>query len=118
MAVALGLGISGSAFAYQGDFSRNGPNYTPEFEYQITEALTNKDYEGWKSLIEERVGNSKVTEGITKDNFSRFIEAWRLAHEGKIKEANTIRRELGLSLHRVGHKSMQRMNSANRMMNH
>lgn len=96
MALVLGLGISGSAFAYQGDFSKKGPNYTPEFEAQITEVMTNNDYEGWKKLMEEKVGNGKVTEKINKDNFGKFSEAWKLAKEGKIKEANAIRKELNL----------------------
>ena len=98
-ALVLGLGISGTAFAYQGDFSKNGPNYTPEFEAQITEVMTNGDYEGWKDLIEEKVGNARVTGIVDKDNFFKFVKAWELAHEGKIKEANAIRRELGLGNH-------------------
>ena len=94
MALVLGLGVSGSAFAYQGDFSRSGPNYTPDFEAQITEVLTNGDYYGWKDLIENKVGDGSVGDVITKDNFDKFVEAWKLAREGKIKEANSIRREL------------------------
>jgi len=96
MALVLGLGVSGTAFAYQGDYSKKGPNYTPEFESQITEVMTNNDYEGWRDLIESKVGNKRVTQVINKDNFSKFAEAWKLAHEGKIKEANAIRKELNL----------------------
>lgn len=96
MALVLGLGISGSALAYQGDFTKKGPNYTPEFEAQITEVMTKGDYEGWKKLIEEKVQKGRVDEVINKDNFSKFAEAWKLAKDGKIKEANAIRKELGL----------------------
>lgn len=96
MALVLGLGVSGTALAYQGDFSKKGPNYTPEFESQITEVITKSDYEGWKKLMENKVGKGRVTENITKDNFPKFVEAWKLAHEGKIKEANVIRKELNL----------------------
>jgi len=96
MALALGLGVSGTTLAYQGDFSKNGPNYTSEFESEITEVMNDGDYEGWKDLMEERVGNTRVTDVINKDNFSKFVQAWKLAREGKIKEANVIRRELGL----------------------
>lgn len=96
MALVLGLGVSGTALAYQGDFSKKGPNYTPEFEAQITEVMTNNDYEGWKNLMEKKVGNARVVEKINKDNFSKFVEAWKLAKEGKIKEANIIRKELEL----------------------
>lgn len=94
MALVLGLGISGNAFAYQGDFTKSGPNYTPEFEAQITEVLSNKDYIGWKDLIENKVGDGAVADTITQDNFDKFVQAWKLAREGKIKEANSIRREL------------------------
>jgi hypothetical protein len=96
MALVLGLGISGTAFAYQGDYSKKGPNYTPEFESQITVVMNNNDYEGWKDLMEEKVGKGRVVDVINKDNFSKFTEAWKLAHEGKIKEANVLRKELGL----------------------
>lgn len=96
MALVLGLGVSGTALAYQGDFTKKGPNYTPEFESQMTEVMVNKDYEGWKDLIEEKVGNKRVTEVINKENFPKFAEAWKLAHEGKIQEANQIRKELEL----------------------
>ncbi len=96
MALVLGLGISGSALAYQGDYTKKGPNYTAEFESQITKVMTEVDYEGWKKLMDEKVGNKRVTEVITKDNFAKFAEAWKLAHEGKIKEANIIRKELSL----------------------
>lgn len=108
MALVLGLGISGSALAYQGDYTKKGPNYTPEFESQITKVMTEKDYEGWKKLMEEKsIGNGRVTQVITKDNFAKFAEAWKLAHEGKIKEANAIRKELSLrtsdDASRLGH---------------
>jgi len=96
MALVLGLGVSGTALAYQGDFTKDGPNYTPEFESQITEVMTNQDYEGWKDLIEHKVGNKRVTKIINKEKFPRFVEAWKLAHEGKIQEANAIRKELEL----------------------
>jgi hypothetical protein len=94
MALVLGLGVSGSALAYQGDFSKDGPNYTPDFQAQITEVLINKDYNGWKDLVENKVGEGSTSDVITKDNFDKFVEAWKLANEGKIKEANSIRREL------------------------
>lgn len=93
MALALGLGVSGTALASQGDFTKGGPNYTPDFEAQITEVMTNKDYEGWKNLIEQKVG-SEPTDVITKDNFDKFVQAWKLTNEGKIKEANALKRQL------------------------
>jgi hypothetical protein len=110
MALVLGLGISGSALAYQGDFSKKGPNYTPEFEAQMTEVMSNKDYEGWKDLMEKKVMKGRVDEVINKDNFPKFAEAWKLAKDGKIKEANAIRKELGLRTKDFSHKARMGVN--------
>jgi len=93
LALTLGLGLSGTAFAAQ-DFSKNSPGYSASFDSQMTKIMTNGDYEAWKALVLSKTG--KVDPLITKDNFARFAEAWKLAKEGKIKEANAIRQELGL----------------------
>lgn len=110
MALALGLGVSGTALAYRGDFTRGGPNYTPDFENRITEVMSNVDYEGWKNLMEAKMGVGRVDEVINKDNFAKFAEAWKLAKEGKIREANAIRRELSLRTNDSGrmHQGMGR----------
>jgi hypothetical protein len=93
LALTLGLGVSGTAFAAQ-DFSKKSPGYSQQFDYQMTDVMTRMDYEGWKQLVINKTG--QVDPLITKDNFPRFAEAWRLAKEGNIKEANLIRNELGL----------------------
>lgn len=95
MALVLGLGISSNVFAYQGDFTEKGPNYNTAFHDEMVKVMTQGDYESWKKLVEEKVQNGKIDQVINKDNFSKFQEAWRLAQEGKIKEANAIRKELG-----------------------
>lgn len=96
MALVLGLGISSNVFAYQGDFTQKGPNCNTEFRDQMTEVMNQGDYESWKKLVEEKVQHGRVDEVINETNFSKFREAWLLAQEGKIKEANVIRKELGL----------------------
>ena len=93
LALTLGLGLSGTAFAAQ-DFSKKSPSYNQMFDTQMTKVMTTNDYEGWRQLVLDKTG--KVDPLITKDNFSKFAEAWSLAKEGKIKEANVIRKELGL----------------------
>ena len=93
LALTLGLGVSGTAFAAQ-DFSKKSPGYSQQFDTQMIKVMTNVDYEGWKQLVQNRTG--KIDPLITKDNFPKFAEAWKLAKEGKIKEANVIRKELGL----------------------
>lgn len=94
LALTLGLGVSGTAFAYQGDYSKKGPNYSQEFEDQMIKVMNSGDYDAWKKLVKDRAG--RVDEVITKENFPKFVQAWKLAKEGKIKEANVIRKELGL----------------------
>jgi len=98
LALTLGLGVSGTAFAAQ-DFSKKGSSYSIQFETQMSKVMTNLDYEGWKQLVINKTGTADPL--ITKDNFPKFAEAWKLAKEGKIKEANVIRKELGLISHKV-----------------
>ena len=94
LALTLGLGVYGTAFAYKGDYSKKGPNYSQEFESEMTSVMNNMDYDAWKNLVKNKVG--RVDSVITRENFPKFVEAWKLAKEGKIKEANLIRKELGL----------------------
>jgi len=58
----------------------------------IKNAIENNDYNTWKSLM----GNNKITETITAENFSKFTEAHKLLSEGKADEAKAIFEELGL----------------------
>jgi hypothetical protein len=96
LALTLGLGVSGSAFAYQDEFLRKSPSFNQAFESQMTKVMTSQDYEAWQQLVLSETGS--IDPAITKDNFPKFVEAWKLANEGNIKEANAIRRELGLNV--------------------
>jgi len=97
----LGLGVIAvtgfaalnSASAYQGDYTKKGPNYTPERHDAMQTALNNNDYEAWKNLMQ---GKGRVTEVINEQNFSKFAEAHKLAEEGNFEQADAIRKELGL----------------------
>jgi len=99
---AAGAGILGAAalafatqplFAYQGDPSKKGPNYSPERHEQMEKAFENNDYAAWKNLMQNR---GRVTQVVNEGNFSRFAEAHRLAEQGKVEEAKKVRQELGL----------------------
>ncbi len=105
LALTLGLGLSGTAFAAQ-DFSKKSPGYSQVFDTQMTKVMMDNDYEGWKQLVLSKTG--KVDPLITKDNFTKFAEAWKLAKEGKIKEANVIRKELGLKTSEVVKKAVKK----------
>ncbi|KKS07562.1 hypothetical protein A3K01_00265 [candidate division WWE3 bacterium RIFOXYD1_FULL_43_17] len=87
--------LSEKALAYRGDPTVQGPNYSEERHDAMTQAFENNDYNAWKELMQ---GKGRVTQVINEQNFARFAEAHKLALEGKVEEAQTIREELGLGL--------------------
>ena len=94
LAVAMmGAFAISSAMAHQGDYSKQGPAYSPERHTAMTEAMDNNDYEAWRELMADR---GRVTQVINAENFARFAEARQLAHDGDLEGADTIRQELGL----------------------
>lgn len=99
MALAI-IGIvtlsAGTVSAYRGDPSVKGPNYSVERHTAMTKAFESGDYTAWKNLMQNR---GKVTQMVTQENFSKFVEAHKLALQGKTVEAQKIRQELGLGLH-------------------
>ena len=42
------LGVSTAAYAYQGDYTKKGPEYTEERHDVMEETFTNHDYATWK----------------------------------------------------------------------
>lgn len=96
LAFLLLAGLSASAvFAYQGDPTVKGPNYSADRHEAMEQAFENNDYNTWKSLM---TGNGRVLQVVNKDNFSKFAKAHELAEEGNTVEAQKIRQELGLGL--------------------
>ncbi len=99
--LALGAGVLfatiPSADAFRGDPNTTGPNYTHERHEAMEKSFENKDYNAWKKLVQ---GKGRVTQVVNEKNFSRFAEMHELREEGKIDEANKIRAELGLGLHK------------------
>lgn len=93
IALIITAGAGLTAYAYQGDYTKKGPNCTPERHEEMTAALEKVDYEAWKGLMNNR---GRVKDVITEENFAKFAEAHKLAQEGKYEEADAIREELGL----------------------
>lgn len=92
--MAIGGFLSASSsFAYKGNPEVQGPNYTPERHEEMEKVFESKDFDSWKSLMQNR---GRVSEVVTKENFDRFVEMRNLRLEGKTDEANQIRAELGL----------------------
>ncbi len=79
--------------AYQGDYTKEGPDCDSEKHEAMEQAFEDNDYQAWTELME---GKGRVTQVVTEDNFARFAEAHRLAEEGDYDAADAIRQELGL----------------------
>ncbi len=83
-----------SASAYRGNPAMTGPNYTADRHAAMEKAFETNDYNAWKQLMQ---GRGRASTVVNENNFAQFAQAHRLAEEGKITEANTIRQQLGLS---------------------
>ena len=82
-----------SAMAYQDDYSKQGPAYSPERHTAMTKAMENNDYAAWSELMADR---GRVTKVINAENFGLFAEAHRLSEVGDVAGTDAIRGELGL----------------------
>jgi hypothetical protein len=83
--------------AYQGDYTKVGPNHTEAREDAMEKVMNTNDYEGWKKLMTEDGRTPGVLRKIdTQAEFLKFAEAYRLGKAGKTTEAVAIRAELGL----------------------
>lgn len=91
--VTIGAFAVSSALAYQGDYSKQGPDYSPERHSAMENAFANNSYEEWKELMN---GRGRITHVINEGNFARFAEAHQLAHQGDLEGADAIRKELGI----------------------
>lgn len=83
--------VAGGAYAFQGDFTKRGPN--TEQREAMEEAVENNDYNAWKELVPER---GKMADIITEENFKKFSDMHKLAEAGKTDEAKAMAQELGL----------------------
>lgn len=98
--VLAGLGLVATqqdVYAYQGNYSAEGPNHTEEREDAMEKVMADKNYTAWKTLMTEDGRTPGVLRKIdTQAEFEKFAEAYQLGKAGKTTEANAIRAELGL----------------------
>jgi len=92
LTLILTAGIA-SVSAYQGDYTKAGPDSTPDRHKAMTAAFEAGDYETWKAQM---TGKGRVTQVINEGNFAQFARAHELAEIGQTQEANAIREDLGL----------------------
>ena len=81
--------------AYKWDPSVQWPDYSSERHDSMTAAFETSDYDAWLALMD---GKGKVTQVVTEENFSTFVEAHNLAKAGDIEGSKALRTELGLWL--------------------
>jgi hypothetical protein len=90
-----------TASAYQGDYTKHGPNYTEERHNKMVKIFESSDYDSWKNQMEKMMKDrggrgGRILEVINKDNFAKFSEAHKLGMAGDKEGADKIRAELGL----------------------
>jgi len=97
LATGVLLTTASNVLAYRGDPNTQGPNYSPQRHEEMEKAFENNDYNAWKKLMQ---GKGRVTQVVNEANFNRFAQMHKLRLDGKADEANKIRAELGLGLHK------------------
>jgi len=96
------LGVS-MVFAYQGDPSVQGPNYSDERHTAMQEAFASSNYQDWYDLMTEDGRHPKIVDAITAENFDEFIEARTEALNGNPDALKEFRGSLGLGLGQMKH---------------
>jgi len=91
-AIAL-TGSQMAVNAYQGDHTKQGPNYSEERHQEMTQAFDNNNYDTWKEQMD---GRGRAVDVITRENFAQFASAHQKALAGDEEGAQSIRAELGL----------------------
>ena len=75
------LAIATPAFAYKGDPSVQGPNYSPERHEAMTVAFAKNDYQGWLKLMENKAWRLKDVVN-SQSRFEEFVKARAKGVEG------------------------------------
>lgn len=83
--------VAGISSAEQNDGS-GFMKMPPEMNQAVVKALEDNDYDTWKELM----GDNKITEAITPENFSQLVKMYQLVQQGDYQGANEIRKELNL----------------------
>jgi hypothetical protein len=96
---AIGLVASGfMVSAYQGDPTKQGPDYNPDLHDLKVDAFEKGDYEVWRDLmLEQGRGAKRVLQVVNEDNFNIFVQAHNAQLEGDFETANELRAQLGLN---------------------
>ena len=80
------------AFAYKGDPTVKGPNYTEERHETNVNAFQNGDYKSWSANMQGR----GVTRFVNESNFKEFAAAQLAAQKGDNTLLNAFRVKYGM----------------------
>lgn len=87
------LGIKG----LMGGQGKRGGMGNPEQMQAVMTAIENNDYSAWKDAVGKLANGSEILAKVNETNFSKVVEAYNLAKDGKMDEAKAIVDELGLN---------------------
>ncbi len=100
VALVVAAGVSAvSAYQIGSNNASTSHSYNLERHAAMQKALQDRNYQAWLSLV----GDRPITQKINRENFNKFVEAWRLAQRGEFEQARILRQELGLNA--TGHKN-------------
>ncbi len=95
------LTVSSLVSASDGSGRFLGKKFDSEQHQAVKQAIENNDYDAWSDLM----GDKKMGEAITKENFSQLATMHELMQSGQFEEAEALREELGLpGMHKRGFK--------------
>jgi len=78
--------------AYRGDSTEFGPNHTEERHSQMLEAFENKDFNGWKELMQDRGASQRID---SQEEFNLFTEMRQARLNGDTERVEELRAQLG-----------------------
>ena len=94
--VALVVG-STAAYAQDGDAGQKRQQVkNPELHAQVMEAMDNRDYDAWASILSEDERGVKILEHINADNFGTFVDMKEAFQNKDIETAKELKEQLGL----------------------
>jgi hypothetical protein len=91
----------GMIFAYQGDPTVKGPDYSDERHDAMEEAFASSNYQDWYDLMSESGRSSRVLEVVNEGNFATFVESHEAMEAGDLETSQELRAELGLGQGRM-----------------
>jgi len=102
LTLVLTAGFS-SAYAYSGGYGFKGKSFSPE-KYQdmtekretMNEIYKNNDYNAWKQIMEEKVG--EMGKQISEENFSQMAKIHSLMQQGEYEKARELKEGLKFGL--------------------